>query len=121
MDKINLNLYGLNYQSQVQKKDDKKAEEEKQPAVETKGKDVETGALLDAMALSGVQNLTFAGLNQINPKDYLDDESIARIQAAMPMFTGAVERFTKVIEEEFPGLNEAQVQELALQAAVKTV
>ena len=76
MDKINLNLFGLNYQTHVEKKDEKKAEEKDAPKAQTSDKNVEQGAVLDAMALSGAQNLAFQGINQINPKDYLDDLSL---------------------------------------------
>ncbi len=121
MDKINLNLFGLNYQTHVEKKDEKKAEEEKQTLAKAEEKNVEQGAILDAMALSGAHNLTFRGINQINPKDYLDDASIARIQGSMTAFTGNVEKYTDIISKEFPSLSEAQVQALALKAVLKEV
>lgn len=122
MDKINLNLFGLNYTNNVVKKEETKAEEK--PGKKAEGgakKEAETGALLDAMALSGAQNLAFAGVNQINPKDYLDEESIARIQNSMLQFTGSVEKYMNLIEAEFPGLTEAQVQELALKTVLGNV
>jgi len=121
MDKINLNLFGLNYQTHVEKKDEKKADEEKNTPAQTSDKNVEQGAILNAMALSGAHNLTFAGINQINPKDYLDDASIARIQGSMTAFTGNIEKYTDIISKEFPGLNEAQIQALALKAVLKEV
>ncbi len=120
MDKINLNLFGLNYQTHVEKKDEKKTEEKDTPKAQTSEKNVEQGAILDAMALSGAQNLTFRGINQINPKDYLDEASIARIQGSMAAFTGNVEKFADIIAQEFPNLSNAQIQELALKAVLKS-
>lgn len=121
MDKINLNLFGLNYQTHVEKKDEKKAEEKDAPKAQTSDKNVEQGAVLDAMALSGAHNLAFQKINQINPKDYLDDASIARIQGSMVAFTGNVEKYANIIAEEFPNLSNAQIQELALKAVLKNV
>lgn len=121
MDKINLNLYGLNYKTNVEKKDDKKAEADKQPASQNASKNVEPRALLDAMSISGAQNLVFSGINQVNPKDYLDDEAIARIQASVLEFANTIESLSKQIEAEFPNLSEAQREQLALQAALKDV
>lgn len=120
MDKINLNLYGLNYQTNVEKKDDKKAEDKQAPAQNT-GQNVEPKALLDAMAISGAQNLAFSGINKINPKDYLDDEAIARIQQSVFEFATTIEQLSKQIEIEFPNLSEAQIEQLALQTILKDV
>lgn len=119
MDKINLNLFGLNYQTNVEKKDEKKAEEDKKASVEAHNKGVETEDILNAMKLSGVQNLAFAGLNQVNPKDYLDDESIARIEGSMVAFTSTLEKYMEALRAEFPNLSEGQIQALALKAAMK--
>ncbi len=122
MNKINnLNLYALNYQNQVEKKPDKKAEEKQAPLENAGQKKAQTGALLDAMTLSGVQNMTFAGINRINPKDYLDDASIARIQASMQNFTGVVDSYTNAVQAELPGISANQAQALALRAVMKDV
>lgn len=120
MDKINLNLYGLGYQTGVEKKDDKKAED-KQPATKDTGKNVEPGKMLDAMAISGAQNLVFSGVNQVNPKDYLDDEAVARIQASVHEFANAIETYSNQIAAEFPNLSPAQREQLALQMVLKNV
>ena len=73
------------------------------------------------MTLSGVQNMTFAGINRINPKDYLDDASIARIQASMQNFTGVVDSYTNAVQAELPGISANQAQALALRAVMKDV
>ncbi len=121
MNKINLNLYALNYQNQVEKKAGQKAEEKQAPIENAGQKKAESGAILDAMALSGAQNMAFAGINKVNPKDYLDDASIARIQASMQNFTGAVENYTSAIQAELPGISANQAQALALRAVMKDV
>lgn len=118
--KINLNFYGVNYQKAVGEKKEAEVKNEEK-AAETPKKQVAANEILDAMALSGAQNIAFAGLNAINPKDYLDDASIARIQNSMLAFTGNVNNCLNAINAEFPNLSEAQKQELALQTALNTL
>jgi len=122
MDKINLNLFGLNYQTQVEKKEEEtKAEDKKAPLNEGVKENKNPDAIFEAMKLSAAQNAAFAGVKAINPRDYLDDASIARIQGSMALFTDKVEEYSNVVKAEFPNLTEAQVQELALQAVLKQI
>jgi len=117
--KINLNFYGLNYQKAVEEKKKNEVKEEEKPVVQPETKNVDAKEVLDAMALTGAQNIAFAGLNTINPKNYLDDASISRIQGSMPVFEKAVENYLNIIEAEFPNLSDAQKQELAYQVVLK--
>ena len=117
--KINLNFYGLNYQTAVEEKKKNEVKAEEKPVVQPETKNVDAKEVLDAMALTGAQNIAFAGLNTINPKNYLDDASISRIQGSMPVFEKAVENYLNIIEAEFPNLSDAQKQELAYQAVLK--
>lgn len=117
--KINLNFYGLNYQKAVEEKKKNEVKEEEKPVVQPETKNVDAKEVLDVMALTGAQNIAFAGLNTINPKNYLDDASISRIQGSMPVFEKAVENYLNIIEAEFPNLSDAQKQELAYQAVLK--
>ncbi len=119
--KINLNFYGVNYQKAIQEK--KEAEEKKDETVvlNKDEKNVNPNEVLSAMALSGAQNKAFAGLNAINPKDYLDDASIARIQNSMAVFEHAFDNYMNIIEAEFPHLSDAQKQALAQQVALKSL
>ena len=124
MDKINLSLYGLNFQKQVEKKEDEKnnVAENKAP-VQQEGKKVDSEAIYSAMQLSAAQNkaVVLGNALTIDPKKYLDDESIARIQASMGDFENSVEDMTNVIKAEFPGLSEAQAAALAAKAVLQTM
>lgn len=117
--KINLNLYGLNYQKAVEEKKQTEVKEEEKPAVQPETKNVDAKEVLNAMALSGAQNIAFAGLNTVDPKKYLNDESIERIQKSMPAFENIMENYMNIIEAEFPHLSETQKQELAEKAVLK--
>jgi len=119
--KVNFNLYGINYQKAFEDKKETKAKDEEKPAVGAENKNVSANEVLDAMALSGLQNKAFAGLNSFNTKKYLDDASVARIETSMPAFENAVENFLNIIEAEFPHLSDAQKQELAYQAVLKNM
>lgn len=117
--KINLNLFGLNYQKTLEEKKEIKAKEEEKPAVQPETKNVDAKEVLNAMALSGAQNIAFAGLNTVDPKKYLNGESIERIQKSMPAFENLMENYMNIIEAEFPNLSETQKQELAQKAVLK--
>lgn len=117
--KINLNLFGLNYQKALEEKKEIKAKEEEKPVVQPETKNVDAKEVLNAMALSGAQNIAFAGLNTVDPKKYLNDESIERIQKSMPAFENLMENYMNIIEAEFPNLSETQKQELAQKAVLK--
>ncbi len=119
--KINLNFYGVNYQKPLQDKKEAEVKEEEKTVQNNQGKNVAADEVLNAMALSGKQNIAFAGVNAINPKDYLDEASIARIQNSMLTFTGNVENYLNVIDAEFPNLSDAQKQALAYQAVLKNM
>ena len=124
MDKINLNLYGLNFQKQVEKKEEEKktSAEEKAP-VNSEEKQVDNEAIYNAMQLSAAQNkaVVMGNALAIDHSKYQNDESIARIQASMGKFEGTVEDMVKVIAAEFPGLSEAQVNALAASAVLQTL
>lgn len=122
MDKINLNLYGLNFQKQVEKKEEEKKAEDKAPAKQ-EGKNVNSEAIFDAMQLSAAQNkaVVLGNALTIDPKKYLDDESIARIQGFMGDFESKTEDLANVIAAEFPGLSEAQIMALAARATLQTL
>lgn len=118
--KINLNFYGVNYQKPLQDKKEAETKEEEK-TVQNQHKNVAADEVLNAMALSGKQNIAFAGVNAINPKDYLDETSIARIQNSMHTFAGNVDSYLNAIEAEFPNLPDAQKQALAYQAVLKNM
>ena len=122
MDKINLNLYGLNFQKQVEKKEEEKKAEDKAPAKQ-EGKNVNSEAIFDAMQLSAAQNkaVVLGNALTIDPKKYLDDESIARIQGFMGDFESKTEDLANVIAAEFPGLSGAQIMALAARATLQTL
>lgn len=119
--KINLNFYGVNYQKALKEKQENQVKEEEKTAVKPEGKKVDADRVLNAMALSGKQNIAFAGLSSINPKDYLDDASIDRIQKSMVAFTGEVDNYLDAIENEFPNLSSAQKQALAYKAVLNNM
>ena len=119
--KINLNFYGVNYRKAVQDKKEGKVKEEEKTAQNQQGKNVAADEVLNAMALSGKQNVAFAGINAINPKDYLDEASIARIQNSMTTFGNKVADYLEAVENEFPNLPDAQKQALAYQAVLNDV
>ena len=119
--KINLNFYGVNYQKAVQDKKEAEVKEEEKTAQNRQEKNVKADEVLNAMALSGKQNIAFAGINAINPKDYLDEASIARIQNSMVTFGNKVADYLEAVENEFPNLPDAQKQALAYQAVLNDV
>ena len=119
--KINLNFYGVNYRKAVQDKKEAEVKEEEKTAQNQQGKNVAADEVLNAMALSGKQNVAFAGINAINPKDYLDETSIARIQNSMTTFGYKVADYLEAVENEFPNLPDAQKQALAYQAVLNDV
>lgn len=119
--KINLNFYGVNYRKAVQDKKEAEVKEEEKTAQNQQGKNVAADEVLNAMALSGKQNVAFAGINAINPKDYLDETSIARIQNSMTTFGNKVADYLEAVENEFPNLPDAQKQALAYQAVLNDV
>ncbi len=119
--KINLNFYGVNYRKAVQDKKEAEVKEEEKTAQNQQGKNVAADEVLNAMALSGKQNVAFAGINAINPKDYLDEASIARIQNSMTTFGNKVADYLEAVENEFPNLPDAQKQALAYQAVLNDV
>lgn len=124
MDKINLNLYGLNFQKQVEKKEEEKkaSAEEKAPA-HPEEKHVNSDAIFGAMQLSAAQNkaVVFGNALTIDPRKYLDDESIARIQASVGEFVDSADEIANIIAAELPGLSEAQVNALAARAVLQTL
>lgn len=119
--KINLNFYGVNYQKPLQDKKEAEVKEEEKTVQNNQGKNVAADEVLNAMALSGKQNVAFAGINAINPKDYLDEASIARIQNSMTTFGNKVADYLEAVENEFPNLPDAQKQALAYQAVLNDV
>lgn len=119
--KINLSFYGVNYQKAVQDKKEAEVKEEEKTAQNRQEKNVKADEVLNAMALSGKQNIAFAGINAINPKDYLDEASIARIQNSMVTFGNKVADYLEAVENEFPNLPDAQKQALAYQAVLNDV
>jgi len=124
MDKINLNLYGLNFQKQVEKKEDeKKAKGDENKPTEAQNKQVDSEAIYGAMQLSAAQNkaVVMGNALAIDPKKYLDDESIARIQNSIGEFDNATEDVAGVIKAEFPGLSEAQAMALAAEAVLQAL
>ncbi len=124
MDKINLNLYGLNFQKQVEKKEDENKTQNKENApVNADSKKVDSEAIYSAMNLSAAQNkaAVLGSALTIDPKKYLDDASIARIQGSMGEFENKAEEMANVIKAEFPGISEAQALALAAQATLQTL
>lgn len=119
--KINLNFYGVNYQKAIQEKKETEEKKEETTVSNQNEKNVNPNEVLSAMALSGAQNKAFAGLNAINPKDYLDDASIARIQNSVSTFENIFENYMNIIEAEFPHLSDTQKQALAQQVALKSL
>ena len=124
MDKINLNLYGLNFQKQVEKKEDEnKAQNKENASVNADGKKVDSEAIYSAMNLTAAQNnaAVLGNALTIDPKKYLDDASIARIQGSMGEFENKTAEMANVIAAEFPGISEAQALALAARATLQTL
>ncbi len=119
--KINLNLYGVNYQKATGEKKETEVKEEEKTAQKQETKNAKADDILNAMALSGKQNIAFAGIGAVNVKDYLDDASIARIQNSMITFGNKLDNYLNTIEEEFPNLSETQKQQLAYQAVLRNM
>lgn len=123
MDKINLNLYGLNFQKQVEKKEDEKQAEKDKAVVQQEAKNVDSEAIYSAMQLSAAQNkaIVLGNALAIDHSKYQNDETIARIQGFMGDFESKTEDMANIIAAEFSGLSEAQIMALAAKAALKTL
>lgn len=124
MDKINLNFYGLNFQKQVEKKEDEnKAQNKENAPTNADSKKVDSDAIYSAMNLTAAQNraAVLGNALAIDPKKYLDDASIERIQGSVAEFVEKTENTANVFAAELPGLSESQILALAAQATLQTL
>ena len=77
-------------------------------------------SILNALGIAGMQNLAFINKTEPqapNPADYLDENRISDIEAAMAEFESGVDNIANVLDAEFPGMF-ADDQKLALAAQI---
>jgi len=77
-------------------------------------------SILNALGIAGMQNLAFISKTEPqapNPADYLDENRISDIEAAMAGFESGVDNIANVLDAEFPGMF-ADDQKLALAAQI---
>ena len=107
------NSVSLNKKEEKGKDEVKKEEQQQVAQAQVEHKDPKK--VLDAMELAGSQNKVIAGLNNIDPTKYLSPERIKDIQKSMGDFEKGVKVNADAINQEFSGLPESYVLELAAQ------
>ena len=72
--------------------------------------------MLNAMNIAGLQNgsnINFVARKEVNPKEFLNEERIADIEAMMAEFESGVGAVADIIGQEIPGMSEANKNALA--------
>ena len=87
---------------------ERKAEKEGQQSVQTQAMpSADREDILNALDISGAQNLAFVSKTEVqapNPADYLDEARISDIEAMMAEFDNGVNQVADIIEAEFPNM-----------------
>ena len=87
---------------------ERKAEKEGQQSVQTQAMpSADREDILNALDISGAQNLAFVSKTEVqapNPADYLDEARISDIEAMMTEFDNGVNQVADIIEAEFPNM-----------------
>ena len=96
-----------NPKSGSSKKGDEKASEKETQNLQVQAEaTLNPESILNALGVAGMQNLAFiskADVQTINPSEFLSQERICDIEAAMEEFEKGVGLVAQTIEAEFPG------------------